>query len=115
MNNIEVLITAINNFVIKDKRERYIGFISSKKKVKFYNDLCHKFENYICKSHQCLKSDIQYTKNWIIAGNKTIIESKEKIDDIISNCEFHDGGYFLTNNTGRIAVYISTRPSKIHI
>ncbi len=113
MSYFEIIKNGLNNFLIKDKRERYVGFISKKNISKYYNDLSHSIENYLLDKYKCNRAEFDYSGKWIITGQNSIEESNSNIDDIIADCEDESGGFFIFSSSASIGIYISESPSNI--
>jgi len=97
----------ISEALVKSKRDRFVGFLSSAKgQVKFSKSLDHEFVSYLNKSKFSSKfpqSELEQTGD-IYCSNGVTNNSVETMANLYGKAPW-EGGWLLLNKSGTIAIY----------
>lgn len=107
MTDINALSVFLKGALVKEKQDRYLGFISSKKgREKFLRDLDHAIEGYIVASRKVseLKQQ-QWNENGYLFTSRGIFgEPVENLKAAYESASW-DGGWLLVSHSGTIGVF----------
>ena len=106
MNEIDALSKLLKGTLTKSKKERYLGFISSKKgRNKFLHELDHSIEKYFIDSKKILKlTDTEWNESgFLFTSSGEFGLSVKNLKAAYEKTPW-DGGWLLVNNSGSFGV-----------
>ena len=106
MTETNALSTFLKGVLSKQKKERYLGFISNKKgQVKFLHDLDHSIEESIIESHKVAELTQQEWKEsgYLFTSSGEFGKPVENLKTAYDSAPW-EGGWLLINNSGSFGV-----------